>query len=483
MSLGSRSHAALRAGHRGLLFWLATGYLLFVVYGSLVPLDFHALPWETAMARFRAIPFLDLGIGSRADWVANLLLFVPLAFLWLGVLTDGSRLLARVLGSALVLASVAALSLGIEFTQLFFPQRTVSQNDIFAEALGGVLGVLAWWSLGDKVMAWYDSWSRARAPAALAERLAWAYLAAVFAYNLLPLDLTISVVEVFHKWREGKLNLIPFAGLPGDPAYALYEVATDALIWAPLAFFWHARPGRDTFKAWRMAFFTAALLEFLQLFVYSRVSDVTDVFTGAVGAGAGAWLGRRLFAGGGRTGASERPRRVAPWLPAVLALAWVGALMLVFWYPFGFNVERTFVQERLDFIERVPFEAYYYGTEYRAVTEVLHKTLFFAPLGAMLAWFVVGLPWMWRSWAAAASIVLIAFVALGIELGQVLLPGKNPDTTDWFLECLGGILGYVFFRAVRLRIRAMPPRPRATEAARAGQKRTGRRKTTATTAD
>lgn len=456
MSAETRARTTLAAGHRGLLFWLASGYLLFVVYGSLVPLDFHALPWDVAVARFRAIPFLDLGIGSRADWVANLLLFIPLAFLWLGALADGRGLFARVLGSALVLAGAAALSLGIEFTQLFFPQRTVSQNDIFAEALGGVLGVVAWWGIGARVMAWYDGWSRARAPSALAERLAWAYLAAVFAYNLLPLDLTISAVEVFHKWREGKLNLIPFAGLPADPAHAVYEVITDALIWVPLALLWHARPGRDTFKAWRMAFLTAALLEFLQLFVYSRVSDVTDVFTGALGAGAGAWLGRRLFAAAGVAGPSASRRRLAPWWPVALALAWVAVLMLVFWFPFDFRVERAFVQERLGFLGRVPFEVYYYGTEYRAITEVLHKTLFFAPLGALLAWFVAGLPWLWRGWAAAAAILLIVCVALGIELGQVLLPGKYPDTTDWFLESLGGIMGYVLFRMVRVRTWSTP---------------------------
>ena len=51
------------------------------------------LPWDEAVARFGAIPFLKLGIGSRADWMANLLLFIPLTFLWMGALAAwGSRL-------------------------------------------------------------------------------------------------------------------------------------------------------------------------------------------------------------------------------------------------------------------------------------------------------------------------------------------------------------------------------------------------------
>jgi glycopeptide antibiotics resistance protein len=104
----------------------------------------------------------------------------------------------------------------------------------------------------------------------------------------------------------------------------------------------------------------------------------------------------------------------------------------------------------------VQFEVYYYGTEYRAITEVFHKVLFFAPLGALLAWFVVGLPWLWRGYAAAASIVTIITVALGIELGQVMLPGKFPDTTDWFLEMLGGMLGYVVARMLWVKMKVAP---------------------------
>jgi glycopeptide antibiotics resistance protein len=444
------------ASARAPLLLLGLGYLVFVVYGSLVPLEFRALPWDEAVARFRAIPFLDLGIGSRADWVANLLLFIPLAFFWTGILAQGRGWLVGALASGFVLAAALALSIGIEFTQLFFPQRTVSQNDIFAEALGGLLGVLAWWGFGARALAWHAGWSRARAPADLAERLAWAYLVGVYAYNLLPLDLTISVVEIFHQWREGKLVFIPFSALPADPALALYEVVTDALIWTPLALLWQARPGRGPWRAWRMAFLTAALLEFLQLFVYSRVSDSTDLFTAALGAGLGAWLGARWFPAraGAQAAATARQRPAPPWLPLLLAMGWIGVLLLVFWYPFDFRVERAFIEPRLEFFTRVPFITYYYGTEFRAVTSVFQKVLFFAPLGALLAWFVSGLPWLWRAWAASAAFLLIPAVALGIELGQVLLPEKFPDTTDWFLESLGGYLGYALFRMFRVRATA-----------------------------
>ena len=122
------------------------------------------------------------------------------------------------------------------------------------------------------------------------------------------------------------------------------------------------------------------------------------------------------------------------------AVLWTGILILIFWYPFDFHVERNFVLERLSSFVKVPFVAYYFGTEFRALTEVFHKILFFVPLGFLLA----------SANLSSRSIRLInlvmvftmATIALGIELGQVVLPGKNPDMTDWLLETLGGIAGY-----------------------------------------
>ena len=67
---------------------LALAALLFTalaIYGSLVPLQYRPLEFAEALRRFRDIPMLQLSIESRADWVANVLLFVPIGFLWLGV--------------------------------------------------------------------------------------------------------------------------------------------------------------------------------------------------------------------------------------------------------------------------------------------------------------------------------------------------------------------------------------------------------------
>jgi hypothetical protein len=45
---------------------------------------------------------------------------------------------------ALILLFLAAVVFGIELVQVWFPPRTVSQNDIFAGWCGAVGGMLAW---------------------------------------------------------------------------------------------------------------------------------------------------------------------------------------------------------------------------------------------------------------------------------------------------------------------------------------------------
>jgi len=55
-------------------------YCLFIIYGSLVPLDYQPKPFEAAWQSFKHIRYLNLGAASRADWIANIILYIPLTF-------------------------------------------------------------------------------------------------------------------------------------------------------------------------------------------------------------------------------------------------------------------------------------------------------------------------------------------------------------------------------------------------------------------
>lgn len=430
---------------RATLLMSALAYTAFVIYGSLVPLDFHPLPWEEAVARFRHIPFLRLGIGSRADWVANLLLFIPLTYLWAGGLALGRGQPARMLATLFVALSAAMLSVGIEFTQLYFPQRTVSLNDLYAETLGGFIGIAVWWLSGERFARWLGGWKTARSHLEVTQRLTLVYLMLLFGYSLLPLDLTISPVEVYHKFRDGKLNLLPFATLSVSPVQAFYELASDSLLWFVPALLWRWPGKASSMRVWAGMTGAALLLEVLQLFVYSRVSDVTDLFTAAVGAALGVWVAGRMNRHA--SGRASAEGATAPLLPLLLAAGWIGVILAVFWYPFDFRTDGAYLRGRLQgFMANVPFAAYYFGSEFRAATEVMHKVLFFIPLGALLAWFVSRLRWVWRGYGTFFSLVLVAAIALTTVAGRLAQPGKSPDNVDAVLHWVGGALGFAMVR-------------------------------------
>ena len=440
------------ASSANLLWWLTLGYTAFVIYGSLVPLQFRPRPLGEAWAYFQRIPYLELGIGSRADWVANILLFVPLAFLWLGALWPSRGWLAKALASCVVLFGCVGLSAAIEFTQIFFPPRTVSLNDVIAESIGTIIGIALWWSTGGRVVGWLAGWFDAHTPTGAAERLLYAYLFLLLGYSVLPLDLTISAVEIFHKWQEGKVLLVPFSAVYQTGALRAYALLADIAIWIPAAFLWKLSSPRPARKIVLYVLACAATIEVLQLFVYSRVTSTTDVLTagcgGAIGVALAEWLRPGTVDHGVPRSTGFGGRYFA--LLWLLALAgWAGVLMIVFWYPFDFSTEWRFVHGRLAALKRVPFEAYYFGTEFRAVTEVFHKTGFFFPLGALLA---IGAAGIRRRLAVpavllhVASGLIIAGAAAGIEIGQLFLPGKVADTTDWLLATAGGLVGYVCLR-------------------------------------
>src|SRR6218665_1807158 len=143
-SMTSTSAVNAQPPDRAWMRWTLLGWLVFVIYGSLVPLDFRPMPLAQAWTLLKAAPFLNIGAGGRADWIANGVLFLPIGLLST-VLLRGARACGtwRALAAGLLaLAFGGGLAVGIEFTQLFFSGRTVSLNDILSECVGTLLGML-----------------------------------------------------------------------------------------------------------------------------------------------------------------------------------------------------------------------------------------------------------------------------------------------------------------------------------------------------
>ena len=212
----------------------AAAALALAVYGSLVPLHYTPRSFGDAVTAFRQIPFLNIGPGGRADWVSNILLFVPLGYLWLAVLTvDVRRSWVRVSAAAAVAIVLASLAMAIEFTQLWFPPRTVSQNDIIAEAIGGVAGAMLWLATGQPTAEWLRTVARTRRRSDRFVQLLQVYLIGFIAYAILPLDLTISSSDLLDKLRNGRLILVPFTDARAD-AESAYGLVRDVVVFFPI---------------------------------------------------------------------------------------------------------------------------------------------------------------------------------------------------------------------------------------------------------
>jgi len=355
-----------------------------------------------------------------------------------------------------VLASV--LSGLIEFGQIYFPPRNPSLYDIGFQSAGAAVGALVWLWGGPAIAAAWRGWRTAYGAPAIAEWILGPYLAVLFFYNVMPLDLTASPAALHDKWKEGRVVLVPFSRLPHDAGHALYSVMGDVAVWIPVAALLVLSGRAGAVAAFLLTVLVAAGIEGIQLLVVSRVSDVTDLITAALGAAAGAWLGVALSRRFGDL-ARERTRakgRSWAWIGLAGAGLWLLVLAALFWYPFDFQWDRASAMERLASLRRAPFQTYWVDSEYRALTEVLHKTLFFAPLGAALAVTVSSIQRRRaRALATVAAFLLIAAVAVGIELGQVFLPNKVPDSTDAMLMIGGGALGFLAVLALRRRL--LPP--------------------------
>jgi glycopeptide antibiotics resistance protein len=449
-SRAERRNWITRRGYAG----LALMYGLFIIYGSLVPLIFRSITLAQALREFSEALAARLYIDSNADFVTNILLTIPLAYLTLAAfMTDRRGVIRRTAATLLTLASCFTLSVGVEFAQVFTQGRTDSLSDIVAQAAGAVLGVLLWLAIGNRVTSWVRESLQEREQPAMIQRVLLVYCVVFAITQVLPLDLTISLGQLADKYRRGMILLRPFAYQHVSTFDMWWDYSSDVALNIPvgaaavLLWTWD-RSRRGPVFAFGLGVAAVVLVEFAQIFVNSRFADATDIITGSLGVLVGVALTTWLTS---RERAPRTPHTVA--VAAVLARVgvgvWVVVLMAYHWNPFDFTAEPVRVTAGMHQFFSVPFYSYYQGSEFHALTEMLRKSVLAAPLGALLR----------ISWprdpqsppSALMTFVLLSFgfgVLVAIELGQVFLPTRTPDITDALIGEIG--LMSAFWLAGRL---------------------------------
>lgn len=428
---------------------LALFFITIAVYGSWVPFETITLSPDEAWEIIRAEPLIAFGRIDRSDWATNVLLFVPISFCLLGACSvDRRRPLIWFLSIPTILIGCLALSICLEVGQLWLPLRYYSNADIIAQCLGAMIGIGWWWYAGETVTTWLRTYSGQTGTRRQISWLLQAYLAGLVIYAVLPLNLTIHPEELYEKLVSNRFVLIPFSQTQWNWP-TLGELSTDVLVFVPvgaLATIGWLPPGR-TLRSLPESIFVGAgivlAVELCQLPVMSRFTDATDLITGTIGVAIGAAITHALMPRNQSAAAAYSGLRTWHWL----LITGIYSLIIVIYFslPFELIEDRTLVRDRFQQMLRVPGASLLAVSQFRALTEILRKTLLFLPLGAILARTVyyptATRKTRWMLWTAC----LIYAMSLGmlIEVAQVPNSHHTPDASDALLCTMGAAIGLI----------------------------------------
>ena len=378
--------------------------------------------------------FLRAGFGpglSRPDFVANILLGIPFAFSLLGFLI-GERRRSTAFGllwSLIALLCSLTLSLFVELGQGWCHGRIASLSDWGAQTIGALIGVIAWWIFGKPLSSRLNLMFAANSRRTRFETAVTLVAAGVIFWAVLPGDVLVSPADIGRKWARGGIELIPFSVKYPTLAETVYQWVASAVIaiplglWASLSATKRLRQHLGT-AGWALVAIGMGLLpEVLQIPIAARSASATDAVFGALGAGAGIWIGL-LFQHKSEVRApvpkslSTPAQQPATWYLA--AVVYFVIVCLVAWYPFEFETDPTRLRELLRDVASNPFSDYK-GSNLRALFVTLRTAVLSTVLGGLLG---IGTAMIAsrsiRPMVTGLMVVLAVFTSGAIELGQLL---------------------------------------------------------------
>ena len=459
---------ALRRNH---FLALAALYALAMVYMSLVlgPAGFHYVPigFDQAWDKFLSVRFVSHGSNERPDWIANMLMPIPLTFLissMFGMEATGRRttgivvtlaagvlfvlvikyaqlffpprtvmlyitapLIGVVLGFvtgrrtisiAVTLAVGVLFVLAIKYAQLFFPPRTVTLNYITAQLIGVVLGVVAFefshTRLYPRLLGLFHDGD------GLTIVLA-GYSVFLIGYYLMPFDITISICDLAVRALElfGILFSAPGVGRGATAMFLL--IIADALTAVPLGMYLAVVGRQRTTRrlVWR-AIGVVFLIFIAQLFVLGSEPFLISLFYRSAGVVAGVLFIQRIKGKDLRKRHYYFSRYVPVAIPIYLLLVmFVSGVLSSQWWTLD---EATNALEPRQFL---PFWNFYIVSKAHAAQSLVVTSMVFAPIGVMV--------WLRRGfWGSGATFsAFLAFtLSLLMEFARMMKPGLRPDFSD-----------------------------------------------------
>ncbi|UCE30292.1 MAG: VanZ family protein, partial [Burkholderiales bacterium] len=402
-------------------------FALAVAYLSFIPLQYRPLDPDQAWQLFLNIPYLRLGVASRADWVTNILMYIPLGYLaarmFGGVRPGRWRLLAAACGLAVGIVWAFA----VEFAQLYFPGRTVSQNDLIAESIGSTIGVALWAWLGGSIAGWW--YAMLHGGRATVRALLAGYAVAYVAMSLFPFDFLASVDEIAAKLATpGRIGLW-FAADACHRIGCLAWAGVELVVVMPIGWWWASRRGggpNAALSALAAGIVLGGLIEFVQLFIASSTSQGASVLSRGLGMFAGG------LAYGRRHQLTVQTLRRWRWpLIALGTLPYLAAVAFVNGWLTGRWIDADAGLAKLAQLRWLPFYYHYFSPEQAAMLSLLVHVALYVPVG-VVAWLMQRAGARGTVSAYVAAIVAAAIAAIA-GIGKLFLSGRHPDPTDLLL--------------------------------------------------
>ncbi|MCP4975434.1 MAG: hypothetical protein GY931_04675 [Maribacter sp.] len=431
-------------------------FLIFIIYGSLLPFEQRDVSFEKAISMFSRIHYLNLGVASRADWIANILIYIPLSFFslaWLDRRFNSAS--TKIILRFVTLFLFALIAITIEFFQIFIAPRTVSLNDLIAEFTGIILGMILWFTIGKKLIGvWHEI--KKGGDNALTSALAL-YSLLYLALSLFPYDFLVSLSEISLKFSSNSIALFILSSAFDRPLYFLMTLCMEIVLTIPLGFLISVRLTTNSkmyFRLFLLGILLGTFIEGIQLFIASGLSQGVSVFTRGFGFVLGLWffnilparIGTRPNSIAGLASGQNKPillfRPYITYIPILAILPYILLLLSVNGY---FNHNLISLEDAISKLDKrmfLPFYYQYFTTETRAVTSLLYNLTMYAPIGAGC--------WVFSySRSAERSVFngvtvgcLGGIVAFVVESGKLILAVKHPDFTNVVIAAVSAGLSF-----------------------------------------
>ncbi|GAC23199.1 hypothetical protein GMES_0899 [Paraglaciecola mesophila KMM 241] len=433
---------------RALLLKITLCYGIFVIFGSWVPFNVNSLSFGDAVNAFMELNKFDFSIVNRSDWFTNFLLFMPLSYLLFILSSRQSSALARTIQLISICIVLLSLSVGIEFVQLFLNDRVSSFKDVFAQFLGMITSFVLYFFTRDKFTSMVHELNRHGGDNKWITYANGA-LTVLVIYSVMPLDLSISPVELFKKWQEGRITLLPFTSFDSSISEWLFGILSDIFLWGFITWLYVKSAKYTPSQIVKRCLFYAVGIELAQLLVLSRYTDSTDIVTALMGI----LLALKFFAnsntGRSKNGA-QQPYAIATnigltsYTQELILFAWCIMLFVFATYPFELVANKQAVLGNWHNFFSAPLETYWREGPLQAVTQLLRKVLLVIPLGLLLA--SISAKHQLKKESRILFCLLAVMFLFGLELLQIVMANKVAVATDVVLNLFGLFLGWKVFQ-------------------------------------